>query len=136
MTPDGAAVSVGAEVGGSRRREVEHSSKSGVDIIFAYQLHVIAEKGWRKKNLEVRTYKGKHAFLGEQTPGGGDHQDSLEVELATEEYLLGAITTSQGGYGQGLESVLLNGGTPEGADGNEDDDQDVVEQCFCIINDQ
>lgn len=69
ITPAG-EVSAGAEVGGSLHRQQQMSYKTGkgVDVIFAYQVHVIAKKGWREKSkrLEADVYQSKQAFLGQE----------------------------------------------------------------------
>jgi hypothetical protein len=36
------------------------------DIIFAYQLHVIAHKGWRQKQVDISLYRPKSAFLSNE----------------------------------------------------------------------
>ncbi|GME27914.1 hypothetical protein BGZ63DRAFT_404793 [Neofusicoccum parvum] len=56
-------VSAGADVGFSRGKMVQDSLRAGSDIIFAYQLHAIAEKGWRHRRIEVDLYTPKSAFL-------------------------------------------------------------------------
>lgn len=59
-------VSLGAKVGFSKGKTVEESLVAGSDIVFAYQLHVIAEKGWRHKRVEADLYEPKSAFLGHE----------------------------------------------------------------------
>ncbi|TKA64916.1 hypothetical protein B0A55_09975 [Friedmanniomyces simplex] len=46
-------VAVGAEVGAERNKTYRDSGSTGEDIIFAYQLHTIADKGWRKKETTI-----------------------------------------------------------------------------------
>ncbi|KAL6253017.1 hypothetical protein RBB50_000737 [Rhinocladiella similis] len=61
-------VGAGADVDVGRSRSERQSWRSEEDIVFAYQLHVIAQKGWREKTrrTDVRTYKSKAAFLSEE----------------------------------------------------------------------
>ncbi|KIW11594.1 hypothetical protein PV08_10895 [Exophiala spinifera] len=68
----GGVVGVGADVDVERARSEEQSWRSDEDVVFAYQLHVIAQKGWRRENTkgknrraDVRVYKSKAAFLSE-----------------------------------------------------------------------
>ncbi|KAM6529685.1 hypothetical protein FALCPG4_007814 [Fusarium falciforme] len=72
-------VSAGADFSTSSSRSTGESLQSGSDIIFAYQLHVIARKGWWKKRVEADVYAPKAAFLniGKQ-PG-----EEVEVAAGT-----------------------------------------------------
>ncbi|CAF9916967.1 hypothetical protein IMSHALPRED_003358 [Imshaugia aleurites] len=75
-------VSVGGETGGGQRTTWQESGRSGVDVIFAYQLHVIAQRGWRKKRTVIDLYVPDAAFLNndrEETQG-----EPMEARLATE----------------------------------------------------
>jgi hypothetical protein len=42
------------------------SSRSGSDIIFAYHLHAVAQRGWRYKRVEIGVYAPKPAFLNNE----------------------------------------------------------------------
>ncbi|KAK6435171.1 hypothetical protein LTR95_008645 [Oleoguttula sp. CCFEE 5521] len=59
-------VTAGAELGAGRGTENRDSSRTEDDIIFAYQLHVIADKGWRKKKSTAELYVPKVGFLGKK----------------------------------------------------------------------
>ncbi|KAF4549124.1 Hypothetical protein D9617_23g005390 [Elsinoe fawcettii] len=77
-------VSAGAEVGTSRERGFGSTTSSKVDLIFAYQLHKIAEKGWResRKRVESAVFVHKAGFLGK---GDKDVADAYEAGLLSEE---------------------------------------------------
>lgn len=61
--PVTAEVGVGMDVDASTSTTVGDSMRSGSDIIFAYQLHTIASKGWWHKRVEAEVYAPKSAFL-------------------------------------------------------------------------
>ncbi|KAI9766108.1 MAG: hypothetical protein M1840_006815 [Geoglossum simile] len=73
-------VSLGGEVGLSHWSAVQESFRSGNDIIFAYQLHVIAQKGWREKRVEVDVYAPKAAFLNDEKQ---EDKESIVASHAT-----------------------------------------------------
>ena len=68
-------VGVGAEVGISRTVAVEDTLRSGSDIIFAYQLHIIAQKRWWRRKVSVDVYAPSSAFLS-------DEHEAVEEEVA------------------------------------------------------
>lgn len=88
VAPEGEA-SLGAELGGSATRKEGASWKmgGGQDIIFAYQVHIIAAKGWRemRKRIEVDVYHSKQAFLGKRDDG--DDFNTMEATVASKELL-------------------------------------------------
>jgi hypothetical protein len=56
---------VGADISLSSTGGVQQYHRSGQDIIFAYQLHIVKHKGWRQKDVDISVYKPKAAFLNE-----------------------------------------------------------------------
>ncbi|KAL7936125.1 hypothetical protein V8C35DRAFT_333242 [Trichoderma chlorosporum] len=61
--PAAAGVGIGTNISASCSKRTSESFKSGNDIIFAYQLHILARKGWWHKRMEVDIYAPKSAFL-------------------------------------------------------------------------
>jgi len=60
--------------------QVRYSADPGQDVVFAYQLHVIAHRGWRKEKVDVSVYKAKAAFLNEDGKvGGGEEVEVVAV---------------------------------------------------------
>jgi hypothetical protein len=82
-------VSAGAEVAGERGTQYSYSSRTESDIIFAYQLHVIAEKGWRNKRVAIDDFVPKGGLLHK------DDEEKVESEVdaaeATKEDLLEVV---------------------------------------------
>lgn len=87
LTPGG-EVSLGAEAGASSRKEMQTSYKTGpgIDIIFAYQVHEIATKGWREKSkrIEATVHRSKQAFLGQEEV---DQSSGMQACAASKEML-------------------------------------------------
>ncbi|KAF4448159.1 hypothetical protein F53441_8394 [Fusarium austroafricanum] len=83
QAPVTSEVDLGAEVSISRTDDTEESYRSGQDIIFAYQLHVISHKGWRQKETDIRVHKSKAAFLHEHKEGV--EEEPMEIQHATED---------------------------------------------------
>ncbi len=79
--------SVGAEVGGERRRAEEQSFRTMHDIVFAFQLHVISHKGWRQKRAVAQVYKSKAAFLNDDVVKAVDAAP-MEATPATKDDLM------------------------------------------------
>lgn len=84
-------VSAGAEIGGSRGNTFTESLATKQDIVFAYQLHVIAQKGWIHKRFETDVFAPKAAFLSEEDESEADTFTSVEttmedLEQAVSEY--------------------------------------------------
>lgn len=77
-------VSIGADLSASSTDDAQQSHRSGQDIIFAYQLHVIAHKGWRQRDVDITVYKPKAAFLHEEEAGAAE-EEPVETSAATEE---------------------------------------------------
>ena len=77
----------GGEMSGSRRVVVEDSLHSGSDIIFAYQLHVVAPKRWWRR-LENNVYTPSAAFLSENEESG--REGEATARSATVELLMRA----------------------------------------------
>lgn len=86
-------VSAGAEVQGERNTEHSYSSRTENDIIFAYQLHVIAEKGWRKKKVTVDDFVPKGGLLRKHDDE--NVEDAVDTDEATEDDLLAAVEDAQ-----------------------------------------
>ncbi|WPB08264.1 uncharacterized protein RHO25_012929 [Cercospora beticola] len=74
ITPE---VSAGIEIGAERASEHHYSSRTEQDIVFAYQLHLIATKGWWKPKLSVDQYVPKGGLLGKKDHGESDDVDVL-----------------------------------------------------------
>jgi hypothetical protein len=79
LVPPAGDFSLGAVVSGSRRKGMQDSFRSGNNIVFAYQLHVISHKGWREKRVEMDVYESKAAFLNED----GEKVDEAPMEATT-----------------------------------------------------
>ena len=116
ITPEG-EVSLGAEAGASSRKKMQTSYKTGpnTDIIFAYQVHEIATKGWREKSkrIEATVHRSKQAFLGDEEV---DQSTIIQACASTKEML-----EDEGLECRNLKSVEL-------AD-------DHGDRCICIIPD-
>ncbi|KAF2227151.1 hypothetical protein BDZ85DRAFT_257345 [Elsinoe ampelina] len=79
-------VGMGAEVGGSRDKVSSRAGATAQDIIFAYQLHKIEEKGFRERGrrAESAVFVHKAAFLGKDDE---EQEDAFEASLPeVEEY--------------------------------------------------
>ncbi|KAF7550734.1 hypothetical protein G7Z17_g5514 [Cylindrodendrum hubeiense] len=109
-------VGVGTDISISHSKGTSESLRSGNDIIFAYQLHMIASKRWWHKRVEIDVYTPKTAFLNHEEPVG--KEDEMTAKLTTHLHLL------------------------EVADENEYDSVKVVEAldgdeaCFCVEFDE
>ncbi|KAI9833798.1 MAG: hypothetical protein M1819_003533 [Sarea resinae] len=77
--PVSAEVSVGAGIDLSTRKSERDAFRAGDDVVFAYQLMKITEKGWREKNLVVDDYYPKAAYLSEDFE---EEKDEDEVMVA------------------------------------------------------
>lgn len=90
VTPAG-EVSVGGQIGGEKRSGREDFSRmaDGVEIVFAYQLHVIAEKGWREKSKRIVSgiHESKAAFLSREEDNQVDTEE-WETSLAYKDDLM------------------------------------------------
>jgi hypothetical protein len=86
----GGQVSADASIGGgggyTGSDDVQQSYRTGSDIVFAYQLHIIGYKGWRHKTVDVSIYKPKAAFLNEEDEKIGEAMD-IETGVADQEGL-------------------------------------------------
>lgn len=77
-------VSLGTELSASTTYDVKQSYRSSQDIVFAYQLHIITHKEWRRnEHVDITVYKPKAAFLNEQD--GAVEEESVETNAASEE---------------------------------------------------
>lgn len=74
-------VTAGAEIGAERETEHHYSSKTEQDIVFAYQLHVIADKGWRNPKIVADQYVPKGGLLGKKEDIETDDIDALPATL-------------------------------------------------------
>lgn len=105
-------VRIGGELNVSRGQTIEDTTHSESDIVFAYQLHVIAQKGWWTKKVSADIYAPSTAFLSENR--SSTVQDEIAVGVLTKEHLLSV------------------------AKENEDDPVGIVEvveddeTCFCV----
>ncbi|PNS18388.1 hypothetical protein CAC42_6205 [Sphaceloma murrayae] len=75
------SVGLGGEVGGSRSRGEGDAGSTVEDVIIAYQLHQIVEKGWRerRRRAEIGVFKHAAAFLGKDD---GKQEDLFEIDDA------------------------------------------------------
>jgi long-subunit fatty acid transport protein len=87
----GAAIPITEEIAAGADFDVSHSktfneqSSTAQDIVFAYQLHAVANKGWwKKRRVNVDVYAPKAAALGSDDR---TTQDAVAVEEATLEDL-------------------------------------------------
>lgn len=79
-------IGVGTRLGTSRVTSTEESSRSGSDIIFAYQLHIITRKGWwSRKKVSADIYAPSAAFLNKDSDGV--KEEEVEVGGVTQEEL-------------------------------------------------
>jgi hypothetical protein len=101
-TPITETISAGGEMGGSRRVVAEDSLCTGNDIIFAYQLHVIAPKRWWRR-LENNVYAPLAAFLSES--GKIEREEEAAARSATAELLLRAAEEDENDSVTTLEVV-------------------------------
>lgn len=74
-------VSLGGDISLSGKKAVEESFSLGNDVVFAYQLHVIAQKGWREKRVQVDVYAPKAAFLNDE---GRQEKIPMVASIVTE----------------------------------------------------
>ncbi|KAF9779081.1 hypothetical protein IL306_002661 [Fusarium sp. DS 682] len=102
QAPVTSEVDLGAEVSLSSTNDTEESYRSGQDIIFAYQLHIISHKGWRQKDTDIRVHKSKAAFLNEddevveEEPVGIHHATEDDVREFDDEMLVDVLPASDG----------------------------------------
>ncbi|KAI4088847.1 MAG: hypothetical protein L6R37_008142 [Teloschistes peruensis] len=109
-------VSLGAKVDGKWGREERREGRmeEGVDVVFAYQVHVVGVKGWRERSKRVETgvWRSRHAFLGEGEEG--EEEEGMEVGEATKE-------------------VMVELGLEEGRDMKVQEVDNKGEACVCIL---
>jgi len=78
-------VSAGADLVVSQGKTLTEQSSTTQDIVFAYQLHAVANKGWwKKRRVDIDVYTPKAAALGSNnrtTP------DAVEIAEATAEVI-------------------------------------------------
>ena len=79
-------VSAGAEVSGEKGTLYSYSSRTEDDIVFAYQLHVIADKGWRARRTTIDEFVPKGGLLRKNNEG--QEADVIDATEATEEDLV------------------------------------------------
>ncbi|CAD0111270.1 unnamed protein product [Aureobasidium uvarum] len=76
-------VSAGAELSVSQTKTLSEQSSTAQDIVFAYQLHAVANKGyWKKRRVDIDIYAPKAAALGKDTR---TTEDAVAVAGATTE---------------------------------------------------
>lgn len=82
-------ISSGADLSFSQGKTLSQQSSTAQDIVFAYQLHMVANKGWwRKRRVNIDVYAPKAAALGSDnrvTP------DAVAIAEATAEDLEEAL---------------------------------------------
>lgn len=81
-------LSIGADTKPSKESRVADSFKAGNQIVLAYQLLRISQKGWRRKALAMNVYYPKAAFLGDEEQLK-EPEDGFEAGPATIEDLAG-----------------------------------------------
>jgi hypothetical protein len=78
-------ISAGADVDISHGKTLNEQSSTAQDIVFAYQLHAVANKGWwKRRRVNIDVYAPKAAALGSDNRST---QDTVAVEEATVEDL-------------------------------------------------
>ncbi|KAF5535540.1 thermostable alkaline protease precursor [Fusarium mexicanum] len=82
QAPVASDIDLGAEVSVTSQKNTQESYRSGQDIIFAYQLHIISHKGWRQRDTDIRVFKSKAAFLHEDKEVA--KEEPMEIQHATE----------------------------------------------------
>jgi hypothetical protein len=87
------SINAGAELGGSRTVAAEDTARSASDIIFAYQLHVIAQKRWWRSHLTTDVYAPRSAFLGEE--GRQQEKEEVAARSVTVEQLMAAADENE-----------------------------------------
>jgi hypothetical protein len=95
-TPITETIGAGADVQSSRTVAAEDVARSGSDVIFAYQLHVIAQKRWWRKQISVDAYAPRSAFLGEDAKI--TKKEEAAAGFATVEQLLNAAEENEYDY--------------------------------------
>jgi len=82
-------IGMGVDAAHSRGKKAEETHRTGQDIIFAYQLHIITHKrkglALAQKDVDIAVYRAPGAFLSEDERGG--EEDSVVVDVATESAL-------------------------------------------------
>ncbi|KAH6888446.1 hypothetical protein B0T10DRAFT_54897 [Thelonectria olida] len=78
-------VGVRADANYSRETKAAQKHRTGQDIVFAYQLHIITHKGWLQPGVDITVYRPPAALLNNDKKEEG--QDSASVEVATESAL-------------------------------------------------
>jgi hypothetical protein len=80
---------MGADADYSRQKKAEQKHRTGQDIIFAYQLHIITHKRkgltLAQKDVDIAVYRAPGAFLNKDERGG--EEDLVDMEVATESAL-------------------------------------------------
>lgn len=92
-------VSVGAEVSAEKNSSYRFASRTEDDVVFAYQLHVIFDKGWRKRATAAELYVPKGGLLGKKDEKDGD--DDVEALAMTS----GELTEAAEGNEDVIETV-------------------------------
>lgn len=78
-------ISAGTDIGTSHGKTLSEESSTTQDIVFVYQLHAVAKKGWwRKRRVNIDVYAPRAAALGSDNR---TTQDAVAVEEATAEDL-------------------------------------------------
>ncbi|RSM14718.1 hypothetical protein CDV31_005300 [Fusarium ambrosium] len=102
QVPVTSEVAIGTDVSLSSTGDTQQSYSSGQDIIFAYQLHVIAHRGWRRRDVDIRVHKPKAAFLNEgkevveEEPAETSHAREEDIRAFDEEMPVDVLTATDG----------------------------------------
>ncbi|KAI5460319.1 hypothetical protein BGZ63DRAFT_404793 [Mariannaea sp. PMI_226] len=104
--PITAEVGAGADIAASIANTVSESSRSGSDIIFAYQLHLIARKGWLHKRVGVDVFVPKSALLNKEKKAElEEEEEKVMAQSATESALLEIAEENEDDSVRSLEAL-------------------------------
>jgi len=89
-------ISTGADLVVSQGRTLTEQSSTTQDIVFAYQLHAVARKGWwKKRRVEIDIYAPKAAALGNDNR---TTQDAVGIAEATADVIDVALVDFRDGF--------------------------------------
>ncbi|EJP63534.1 uncharacterized protein BBA_07460 [Beauveria bassiana ARSEF 2860] len=74
-------VEVGMDVSYHHKKGLDQKHRSGQDIVFAYQLHMITHKGWFHKAVDITVYRSPASFLNEEEKGRVDAEPIVVAEV-------------------------------------------------------
>ncbi|RSL41867.1 hypothetical protein CEP53_012504 [Fusarium sp. AF-6] len=102
QVPVTSEVAIGTDLSLASTGDTQQSYSSGQDIIFAYQLHVIVHRGWRRRDVDIRVHKPKAAFLNEgkevveEEPAETSHAREGDIRAFDEEMPVDVLTATDG----------------------------------------